>query len=488
MKKLLPLFCFLYLAGLVRGQLYDAQWALGSYESIVDFRTADTVLIDTLPTLQYVFLTNASICDENGKLLYYTNGVSVCGTNNVLQNGGNLSLGAYSSDDSLNGLDIQQAALFLPKPGSNRYYYLIHSANDALNGTRPGNIYYSLIDKDGDGGLGAVIQKNVKLIGGSLYREGGITACKHANGRDYWLVFGASDTNMFYKFLITPDSILGPYTQYIGPNYPLPFDNAYSKFSQDGATYVTGAVAGLITVMDFDRCSGEFSNPVTIFNDVSSSPDTTISGCTAVEFSPNGRFVYVSDNVNLIQYDLLAANIQDSSQLYLRDSATVYGIDFLQLAPNGKLYGSTWDGGLYNLHVINYPDLKGDSAGFVYGGQPTYSTNSNELPNLINYKLGPLTGSGCDTIANGVGNIAQADNLLRILPNPANKYAYVEAGMQGNYRFDLLTENGQILSSKQTRQVDIFDTEQLAAGIYFIKATDLTTGAALAVRRLVVGH
>ena len=293
---------------------------------------------------------------------------------------------------------------------------------------------------------------------------------------------------MFYKFLNTPDSILGPYTQYIGPNYPLPYDNAYSKFSQDGATYVTGAVEGLITVMDFDRCSGEFSNPVTIFNNASLNPDTTISGYSSAEFSPNGQFVYVADNVNLVQYDLLENNIHDSTQLYLEDSSTVYGIDFLQLAPNGKLYGSTWAGGLYNLHVINYPDLKGDSAGFVYGGQPTLTISSFNLPNLINYKLGPLTGSGCDTIANGVGNIAQADNLLRILPNPANKYAYVEAGMQGNYRLDLLTENGQVLSSKQTRQVDIFDTEQLAAGIYFIKATDLTTGAALAVRRLVVGH
>jgi len=472
---------------LARAQLYDAQWALGINESVLDFRNTDTVIIYSLPTVESCTLTTASICDESGNLLFYTNGISICNTQNVLLNGEGLNPCLYTQADSLDGLNIQQAALFLPMPGSLRYYYLFHFSNDTLQNSRPGTIYSSLIDKEGNGGLGEVIQKNVPILQGHILRGGGMTACKHANGRDYWLIMGASVTNMFYKFLITPNGILGPYTQNIGPQYPLPYDIAYSKFSQDGSKFVTGAVEGLVLVMDFDRCSGEFSNPVTIFNDASTIPGVAISGSAAVEFSPNNRFVYVSDRIYLVQYDLLSTNIQDSTQLYSEDSTTSYGIHVLQAAPNGKIYASTWGGGLGAIHVINYPDLKGDSADFVYGGQPTYSIPSVALPNLINYKLGPLVGSGCDTIT-AITEVRAEIQEPRVIPDPADKYAYVEMGMQGNYEFDLLNVAGQVVDRKETRQVDIFNTESLSAGVYFIRVVDRNSGNEIASRKLVIMH
>ena len=172
----------------------------------------------------------------------------------------------------------------------------------------------------------------------------------------------------------------------------------------------------------------------------------------------------------------------------MEDSSTSFGIDFLQIAPNGKLYGSTWGGGLPALHVINNPDLKGDSANFVYGGQPTFTINSINLPNLINYKLGPLIGSGCDTINTTINQPTTTNLQPRIIPNPANKYAYIEMGMQGNYTFELLNATGQIVDIKETKQVDIFDTEHLASGVYFVKVIDKPTGAELATKKVVVGH
>ena len=144
----------------------------------------------------------------------------------------------------------------------------------------------------------------------------------------------------------------------------------------------------------------------------------------------------------------------------------------LQLAPNGKMYCSTWNGGLYAYHVINYPDLKGDSCKFIYGGQPTLTANSDVVPNMINYNLGPLTGSSCDTIwPTGIENLA-ANNVFRMMPNPADKYLYVEMGMQGNYEFDLINENGQVINKKETRQVDNFNTENLSNGIYLLQVSD----------------
>lgn len=181
--------------------------------------------------------------------------------------------------------------------------------------------------------------------------------------------------------------------------------------------------------------------------------------------------MYVSNRVNLNQYDLQSDNIQDSTRIHTFDPLEYNQISFLELGPNGKLYGSTWGGGNPILHVINRPDKKGDSAEFVYGGQPTLTVNSSNLPNMPNYRLGVLAGSGCDTIVTGINDIHTL-NDVRIQPNPADKFMYTEMPMQGNYTFELLNEAGQVVMSKQTRQVDIFNTEDLPSGVYFLQVKD----------------
>lgn len=484
------LITFLLVSLFAHAQQYDAQWVIGPNTSVIDFRQADTVLLHTQPKDIPTSFTNASICDETGSLLYYTNGIYVADRNgDTVMNGSGLSPCAYSDDYYEYGLNIIQAALFLPMPASQRYYYLLHCSNNALNDGRPGTLYYSIIDKQGNFGLGEVVQKN-KTFANGAFRGGGITACCHANGRDWWIVMGESNNNTFDKFLLTPDSLLGPFKQAIGPVFSLPFDNATAKFSPDGSKYVTGAFVGNVLVMDFDRCTGEFSNPISIFNNSSTDPvNHPLSGSASVEFSPNGRFVYVTNSNNLTQYDLLEGNIQDSMELY-RESITVpIGLDFLQLAPNGKIYASTWSGGSYFTHVINLPDEKGDSCQFIYAGQPTLSLNSVNLPNIVNYRLGALAGSGCDTITTGTGDDGQGTRQQpRVTPNPADKYLYIEMPQQGNYTFELLNANGQLIASRETRQVDIINTEALESGIYILRITNPHTHHQLSTVKVVVKH
>ena len=159
----------------------------------------------------------------------------------------------------------------------------------------------------------------------------------------------------------------------------------------------------------------------------------------------------------------------------------------LQVAPNGKIYGSTYNGGLYALHVINYPDSLGANCDFVFGGQRTYTINSAVLPNMINYQLGPLAGP-CDTITSISNGQLVAENALRVMPNPADKYVYVEMNTQGNYEFDLLNTVGQIIDKKETRQVDIFDTENLASGVYLIKVRDKNNANTSITKKVVIEH
>lgn len=478
--------CFTVIA---KAQLYDAQWALGDSESVVDFRLPDTVKTYAIPAFQHFFLTNASICDSAGNLLFYTNGISICGINGPILNGDNISPCAFTTSWACCGLDIPQAALFIPKPGSDRYYYLFHFSDDDSVTGRPATLYYSEIDREANNGQGGVLAKNQAILTHKVLHDGGMTACKHANGRDYWLVIGESTSNTYYKFLITSGGVNGAITQSIGPVIPATDDVAYSKFSLDGSKYATGFYTGPTIVMDFDRCSGEFSDLDTIYNNASNDPISyPIEGAGSVEFSPNGRFLYIDQPYVLNQFDLQANNIQDSVVVYVADSTDPYRTHMFQLAPNGKIYGSTWNGGLYAYHVINHPDLKGDSCGFVYGGQRVLTDNSYNVPNLINYRLGPLIGSGCDTLQTGIGIVNTADKLIRIQPNPADKYVYVEIGRQGNYEFELFNTNGQLIDRRETQQVDYFDTEHLPAGIYFLSVKDKTTNTEIATKKVVVVH
>jgi hypothetical protein len=475
---------------LTQAQNYDEQWLVGDYNSVIwNFNPGGNILqrVTTIniPSTE----TLADICDENGNLLYCTNGIYIANSDgDTLLNGTGINPCPYTDAYAGEGLNIPQAALFVPMPGNNRFYYLFHFSADTLNGGRPGTLYYSLIDKEGNSAMGEVVQKNIAILQGVVLRGGGMTACKHANGRDYWIVMPGYDNNIFYKFLLIPNGILGPFTQNIGVIYPGPFDIAYSKFSQNGSAYVTGCAAGLIEILDFDRCSGEFSNATSIYHNASGDPiHQPISGCSSLEFSPNGRFLYVVNSNDLTQYDLLSGNIQDSVELYAPDTADIAGFAMLQIAPNGKLYCSTWNGGYNFMHVINQPDLKGDNCDFVFGGQSSQCINSVNVPNMINYKLGPLIGSGCDTLTS-LQETKTKSQEPRIIPNQADKYVYVEMGCQGNYEFELLSAIGQVIDRKETRQVDIFDTEKLSNGVYFIEVIDKNSLNEIVTRKVVVEH
>ena len=479
MKKWLALWLLIGRCLLSSAQLYDAQWVIGDRESVLDFRN-DTLTNYAIGPEMHMFLTSANICDSSGNLLYYTNGIYIAGADgNQIENGDSLSPCDASNQQACCGLDIPQGALFLPMPGNSRYYYLFHMSEDTLASARPGTLYYSLIDAFGNSGNGLVIKKNITYFTGTVFREGGITACKHANGRDYWIVVG-DIKNTYYTFLLTANGITDTLIQTIGPSYDNPLNIAYSKFSQDGSKYVTSCYSGPILIMDFDRCIGRFGNPV-----VTSNPGNG----AIVEFSPNGRFVYATNSNNLTQLDLSLSNPdQDSISLYQADSMDESKMRMLQLAPSGKLYASCFAGGYYFIHEVNYPDLKGDSAEYVDTAFTTLTANTVNFPNMINYNLGPLIGSGCDTIwPVGIKNVGE-NNLLRLIPNPADKYLYVEMGMQGNYEFDLINETGQVIARKETRQVDIFDTGNLANGVYFIRVVDKATGAEIETRKVVVVH
>lgn len=369
------------------------------------------------------FITNASICDTGGNILFYTNGQNIENNHFLpLNNSSDFNPG-YATDVFYfdgGGLGIDQGAIILPKPGNAKRYILAYETFDVTPvGFEPLHLSYSEIDMELDGGLGGITDhKNVHLINDSLVL-GRLTACKHANGRDWWLVAHQYLTNRFYKWLIQPDTILGPFEQDIGSKI---INDVFGQacFSPDGYKYaMVSEIDDTLNLLDFDRCTGTFSNPHKI--EIPLIQDWTI-GCA---FSPNNRFLYVCSFLSLFQFDMWSDNIEQS-MLKVASWDTAYlpsqtWFHHMQLAPDNKIYIGTKNADTV-VHVIDKPDLFGSSCELIQNSFFLSDYNAC-LPNFPNYDLGPLQNSPCDSLT-----LSSIDSTItvHISPNPTSDWLNIE--------------------------------------------------------------
>lgn len=333
-------------------------------------------------------------------------------------NGSGLNPGPYASLYP-EGLFISQGALIVPKPGISDIYYLLHMTIDNSMDINAEHLLLTTIDMSLDGGLGGVVSKNQPILDDEL-NIGHLTAVRHANGRDWWAFCHKLNTDIYFRFLVTPVGISLDGTQSVGVvRFP---DSGQVCFSPDGSkfAYYWGEPGGDLEVMQFDRCTGLFSDPVYI-------PISDYDGGGGVAFSPNSRFLYVSSVLDVYQFDTEAADIAatvvpiahwDSTYSPFPPLATLF--DVAQLAPDGKIYIGTANS-TDKLHVILSPDSVGLSCNIEQHGIDLQRYFSNSLPNHPNYHLGPVDGSICDSLGINAGvPAALLEAGIKVYPNPSN--------------------------------------------------------------------
>ncbi len=434
------------------------------------------------PTISYDSLemdfnhTHANISDAIGNMMFYTNGYYLAdATNDTMQNGSGLSPGAYANAFS-DGFGIPQGALIIPKPNSPNLYYLFHNSADGYSQPIPNsisyNFYVTTIDMNGNGGLGTVLSKNVSLLTDSM-NPGKIAATKHANGRDWWVMIHRVNTNKFYKFLVTPNVILGPYSQNIGV---IRGDGAgQAWFSPDGKKYAYYYVNDGLDIFDFDRCTATLSNAVHVNMPFENGYNVGMA------ISPGSNALYVSNTQHVYQFDLTAANIA-ASQLTVAtyDSfvsvfpgfpngfATLFGLS--ALAPDGKIYITTGNSTIH-MHTIDNPDVIGLGCNVNQHSVQLQSVYFNTLPNHPNYFLGCDTT--CTTCLVGVPSLTPEGVMLRASPNPNNGNFTLQFNVQSTAGeleiYDVMGKmvmRNYVAPWSQYKRVDI---TQLKKGIYFCK-------------------
>jgi hypothetical protein len=311
-----------------------------------------------------------SMSNKQGNLLYYGNHRFIYNSNHqVMQNG---ILFNYTTPPSspLDFLDGNMAVLTLPSPCNNNIYYHFYVSSNNNHTTSPclNCLLYSVIDMSLDNGLGGIIatQKNI-FVDDSLYHF--ITATKHANNRDYWIMTRKRGTNQWKAWLLTPTGISPtPIISTIGqlPHSTLNSSGVYGqvKFSHRGNKMAMtnnlsgGSQCGFyynpvlacsnlnnFELYDFDRTTGLLSNSLPLDFDSSFFDFSFPLGHTrhlfSIEFSPNDSILYAVTGHVVVQYDLSSNNpavIPSAWNLLFRaPPALIYNVH-AQMGSDKKIY------------------------------------------------------------------------------------------------------------------------------------------------------
>jgi len=443
----------------------------------------------------------ASIADSNGGLLFYAHTRSGVANNSGLVYNNLHSL--MQNGDSLLGQGWYQELTIIPSPDDDSILYIFSVG--VTNSSFPG-LFYSIVDLRGDSGLGAVTQKNVQLL--NFLMVDCILAVKHGNGRDWWLMVRPSPgsfpntNNSWCIFLISTLGITPMPIQNVGEMNGT--SGGTLSISSDGSKICFVNWGGIIELLNFNRCSGILSPSVTIEPQLTASPYPYY---WSSEFSPDGRFLYVTSTTNPIsrlwQYDTWAPNIFASKTLIWQTSLPPYTAGALKRGPDDKIYlscGWVQSNGWYyfpydsihyypenmNLSVIHSPNSAGLSCdfqpwSFYLGGKRTYWG----LPNNPDYDLGPLVGSACDTLV----GISESQPILlnphlNVFYHPEWQTTFINAdkltGTKGTMEiFDVQgkivhREDIQIVNGYYTRN---FNMTGMANGMYFVNL--ITSGQRL---------
>lgn len=322
----------------------EMQWYFGD-EASLDFRSGSAV--PGAASAMYCQEGSATMCDAQGELLFYTNGLTIWDrTHQEMENGTGLLGGSTTSSTN--------QALILRWPGSSTEYCVI--TMDEFENGYDNAVRWSKVDMSLNDGLGAVTLKNQLLHGQSKESVG---ATYHTNGEDIWLVFPRASPSSLIIRRLTPTGFLPPVTVPIpgSDNILRPvFNHTGKRLTMSWRTPSPFAYSWHL--FDFDPATGQLSNQMDF-------PQEGSNFIMGAEFSPDNSVLYLSDFDGIHQYDLsqtTASAIQGS-----RITLTTLSPFMMRLAPDGMIYA---DGqGTANLSVVRAPNVVGTGCDFVLSSQ-----------------------------------------------------------------------------------------------------------------------
>ena len=367
MKLIISIFIFANLNLIAQGE--NVKWYFG-YSGGLDFTSNNPVALSNATVGAPEGC--ATVCDANGNLLFYSNGVFIKDqTHSIMAN----SLGLLGNTSSAQGV------LIAKKPGATDLYYVFILNINSINPT--GIFSYNIVDMSLAAGNGSVTTKNATLQANFISSEC-IAGARHCNGKDMWIVIRPYGNSNFYSYLLTSAGI-----STVAITSSLGIDSISRvgclKISQSGKKIAYAATGNRVIVADFDNSTGIVGTNSIVL--------PAITAPYGIEFSADGSKLYTSSGfvisplqaAKICQWDLCAGSNQavvNSRYIIFSDSTLFLG-GALQLARNGKIYKARLQM-TDSIGVINFPNLAGAACGYIDKGQTLAGRLSQwGLPNFV---------------------------------------------------------------------------------------------------------
>ncbi|MFA6059091.1 MAG: PKD domain-containing protein [Taibaiella sp.] len=358
---------FLWFLGLSTIPVFAQQeniWMLGSFG--LDFNSPSL----TAPAMngQQFGEASASVCDDNGQLLFYTEGSRVWDRfHDLMPNGTALTTVAPNATGS-----STQGACIVPIPGQDHQYY-VFSVTSVEFGM--GKLFYSKVDMTLNSGKGDVVtgQKAIYLGEGFTEKLIALTGTRC----NIWVIVRSRLANEFKSYEVTSSGVnpnpVTSTTGIINFNYHILGTLTPSPDNKKVLCAAAHVGGGGLELFDFGQATGLLSSLYVI-----DSSEPFYSACFSADQSKIYAINYWYTGA-VYQYDLSAPN-PFATKTIIRQ-APEFNFDKIKLAADGKVY---LKGGANYLDAVNFPNLAAPACNYTTNAV-SFSANSisGALPNIV---------------------------------------------------------------------------------------------------------
>ena len=371
----------------------------------------------------------SSISDEEGNLLFYSNGTYVWNREHALMpNGSGMGVNPECWGSSTQG------ALIIPHPtASNLYFLFTIDCTEVGQYTDDLGLRYSIIDMNLENGLGNVTDKAIPLFGSVCEK---LAAVYHQDGESVWVVVHEYGTDAFRAYLVDENGLNAtPVISNTGFVQVMPDDlpscwgisakRGHMKFSPQGDKLVVVSASDChptvlpVQVFTFDDATGVVELDYTL-------EGSELFRYYGASFSPNGQLLYFSNawyGFSLIhQYDVSSGDPETVTNsrvvIFESDDISAFSTGALQIGPDGKIYVSR---NFNTISVIHNPNTYGAGCDFdedyqFFATCPQNTYGIFGLPSFIeSYFLDAYQSEPCfaDLTANFSASLPSQEDLVQ---------------------------------------------------------------------------
>ncbi len=383
----------------IDAQKQDNVWVFGydynpgdGLSECTQFAFGDSLIITNYQRPMELLNSNAMISDSAGNLLLLSNGCYASKADGTkVKNSDGMNPGSLYDlfCTTSSGYNIKNSIL-LPDPGKPSVYHIFHLPSD--------DYFYAFMQSSfdllADGGAGATLFKNKALVPDTIHPDG-LHAVRHANGRDWWVMAAELFSNRHYLLLLTPQGVTIKQQAIGEPTWSQAGGNIV--FSPDGTKMARFNARDDLRVFDFDRCTGELSNPIYV-KMIGPGDNQLTSG---LAWSADSRYIYAQENRVIYQFDVLSSDLVASQTIAAEWDPVArcpFTVEFgyIELGPDGRIYCRP-SSGQNCMHRMQHPERVGTACNMQLS-YFNFTYPYKNLPHFPNFRLGPVDGSPCDTL------------------------------------------------------------------------------------------